>query len=436
MKTMNKTVHLIEIAACCGPEIFSTLSGGDYLGRIPKERPLEVVRCDRAFRWNGGKIAEAKAFGFVRNPWSRVIAEIRYFQQNFMGVFPYAEMKRNVRRYVEKAGDVDFERLQSQVKILGEHALAGGLFFVGRVEHLRDDLEVLRQELEIGVVTLPNAPKLERAGEHYGQFFDQESAGWVAELYADDIAVFGYEFEESGLEHERAQQKPLLGRSVGEALAWGLEIRLARAERGVQFAGKYEGGSTGDWYAHSFNLWMRAFSSVEALKVLDIGSGCGVSANVLLEAVTTHRKTELHCVENFEGLDESESEELAMFLRNQKLGGHFKQIELYEGGAAEILSWMAVEEGYWESFDLVMVRGGSRAPEVLSSACRAFDLLKPGGRIIFGPFLEVGKNHPELAEEAFISIFGSEFWAEETGGRTILTKRLDAVSEAKQYVNR
>ena len=70
--------------------------------------------------------------------------------------------------------------------------------FVGRYENIEDDFKVVAEELGLGNNTsLPhiNSFRSERKGKHYAEFYTKEARDVVAEIYADDIKIFGYEFE-------------------------------------------------------------------------------------------------------------------------------------------------------------------------------------------------------------------------------------------------
>jgi|GEM_PF-1790790 len=58
-------------------------------------------------------------------------------------------------------------------------------------------------------------------------------------------------------------------------------------------------------------------------------------------------------------------------------------VEIYEGESVEVLSWMIAAEGYWESFDFVMIDQEIPAFDLLSQACQSWSLLKSGGMLGF-----------------------------------------------------
>ena len=69
--------------------------------------------------------------------------------------------------------------------------------FVGRYENLENDFKVVVKELGLGKdIALPhlNSRNHRRKGRHYTEFYTKETRDLVAEIYAEDINMFGYEF--------------------------------------------------------------------------------------------------------------------------------------------------------------------------------------------------------------------------------------------------
>jgi hypothetical protein len=71
--------------------------------------------------------------------------------------------------------------------------------FVGRYENLENDFKVVANELGLETgVTLPrlNSKNSRRKGRHYTEFYTKETRDLIAEIYAEDIKMFGYKFGE------------------------------------------------------------------------------------------------------------------------------------------------------------------------------------------------------------------------------------------------
>lgn len=201
------------------------------------------------------------------------------------------------------------------------------------------------------------------------------------------------------------------------ALAQTPEMILATAE-----------GTTGGerdvngywWFEDDRAAWKLWFATEQPVRALEIGSLDGTSANLMLDALFTHRGSEVHCIENFDILPGMDERVQADFMENTKRGGHEPQIELYEGLSAEILAWMTAEEGYWQSFDFIHHAGGGTAAELLSDACQAWNLLKPGGVMVFsGP--DSG-SQVRAALDAFLAAYADQLQLIRDGRSVIISK--------------
>jgi hypothetical protein len=76
-------------------------------------------------------------------------------------------------------------------------------------------------------------------------------------------------------------------------------------------------------------------------------------------------------------------------------------LHLYEGTSREALAWMIAGEGFWESFDFIHLNGAEDPSEMLSDACQAWNLLKPGGVLA----LSAG-DREKPGVEAFLTVYG------------------------------
>jgi predicted O-methyltransferase YrrM len=149
---------------------------------------------------------------------------------------------------------------------------------------------------------------------------------------------------------------------------------------GQKLMARYSGNCTGKWFdGDNYYRWKMWFAVEQPIKMLEIGAGDGMSANLILDAIFTHEKSEVHCIENF---DEQEPI-LEIFNENAKRGRYETRLPLYEGATAEILAWMITEEGYWESFDFIHQTKNETAAELLASACQSWPLLKMHGAMAF-----------------------------------------------------
>jgi hypothetical protein len=136
-------------------------------------------------------------FSMVRNPWDRTFS-----------MYHYRRKKRNIpsewsfRDYVCALGNATCEseyfrvhvsRYGASEYILGDE---GEILvdFIARYENRRHDLNLISSRIKIdnlGELWLQKAVADER---HYSEYYDSETIEIIRRLYAKDIELFGYEF--------------------------------------------------------------------------------------------------------------------------------------------------------------------------------------------------------------------------------------------------
>ena len=179
------------------------------------------------------------SFCFVRNPWDRLVSF--YASQNNKDAYKRSELSIGLteEQYLERVMDIGafslwINRYLYQMKnstpkwyykktnictstsgetlnfSYGNHLVPQNLYafdktrnkkvdFVGRYENLENDFKVVANELGLdrGIV-LPrlNSQNSRRKGRHYTEFYTKETRDFIAEIYAEDIKMFGYKFGE------------------------------------------------------------------------------------------------------------------------------------------------------------------------------------------------------------------------------------------------
>ena len=143
-------------------------------------------------------------FTFVRNPWYIVCSyyfflrdkpnshkpKVRKYARNL----PFSDwVKRTVRRVrkqriIPPSGhrlltrQCDFANDTSEIN------------FIGRFENIQEDFNIVCGKIGIPHQKLPHKNKSKH--KHYTEYYDDETRQIVAEKYAKDIEMFGYEFGE------------------------------------------------------------------------------------------------------------------------------------------------------------------------------------------------------------------------------------------------
>ncbi|MCY1065280.1 sulfotransferase family 2 domain-containing protein [Nannocystis sp. RBIL2] len=133
-------------------------------------------------------------FAFVRNPWDWLVS--RYFwSRDHQRLFDYEfpEMLRRLKNGVRLSSSALWleDALSPQVTRLS----IGGTIavdFIGRFEALQSDFARICSHLRIGTKQLPHVFKTDH--KFYVDYYDDDTRAIVEELYAADIAAFGYQF--------------------------------------------------------------------------------------------------------------------------------------------------------------------------------------------------------------------------------------------------
>ncbi len=145
-------------------------------------------------------------FGFVRNPWDRMVSWWSMIDlarqradagdQAQISRFERYEEWRSVRgmdfpTFLDRGPEVYPRFGLNQVGVL--YAPDRKPDFVGRFEDLLEGFNVVRERL--GLKPLAKMPHLHKGSRGpYQDYYDSVTRARVAELFADDIAEFGYEF--------------------------------------------------------------------------------------------------------------------------------------------------------------------------------------------------------------------------------------------------
>ena len=134
-------------------------------------------------------------FSFVRNTWDRAVSQYVYMKQRrdlrrLIGMGRFTSFKGYLSR-LHRATHVQWmEQWRFILDDNGEQLVD----VVGRFEHFERDVRLILGRLEISCDTLPHE-KQGRRGP-YADYYDDESRELLADMYARDIELFRYTFDE------------------------------------------------------------------------------------------------------------------------------------------------------------------------------------------------------------------------------------------------
>ena len=150
-------------------------------------KATDLKKHFRERNWDWGRYFK---FTFVRNPWDMLVSLYKYFQHNKTLSLPRdggPEFKSFLLNRIRESSPSVVTH--SIYYTEGEDVLVD---FIGKFENLQEDFNIICDKIGIPHQKLPhkNATK----HKHYTEYYDAETKQIVAEKYAKDIEMFGYEF--------------------------------------------------------------------------------------------------------------------------------------------------------------------------------------------------------------------------------------------------
>jgi predicted O-methyltransferase YrrM len=178
-----------------------------------------------------------------------------------------------------------------------------------------------------------------------------------------------------------------------------------------------------NWFAGKIPLFQAATRHLAGkpdIAALEVGTFEGRCACWLLQHVLTHDTAKLTCIDPFEWntsfehelsqaghlqkFDERFSPEV-LFDENIRALGAQHKVRKMKGRSRDLLPQLPQH-----AFDLIYIDGSHRSTDVLSDAVLSWELLKPGGVMIFDDYgLEAfcdARHNPSAAIDAFLSVYG------------------------------
>jgi chondroitin 4-sulfotransferase 11 len=140
-------------------------------------------------------------FTFVRNPWDRIYScfeqKVRSKGGNcsdYLNQFP-----RNIKfsewvKTITLSENILKDRHFAPMYTLMINKSFDSMDFVGKLENLQEDFNIICDKIKIPQQKLPHKNKTKH--KHYTEYYNEETKQIVAEKYTKDIEMFGYEFGE------------------------------------------------------------------------------------------------------------------------------------------------------------------------------------------------------------------------------------------------
>ncbi|WP_416307635.1 sulfotransferase family 2 domain-containing protein [Neptunicella sp. SCSIO 80796] len=195
-KTRSIFVH---IPKCAGISVNHTLYGNLAGGHKTLDQYLRIFEPRLVLSYF--------KFSIVRNPWDRLVSAYHFLQKGGANnedrdwftrhLIQYPTFDSFVRGWLNAKNARSWYHFRPQVDYLLDSSGKVSLDFIGHFENLHDDFAYIAKKLGKDV-TLANSNKSKHVD--YRSYYDDETRDIVAQVYARDIALLGYTFDNSGME--------------------------------------------------------------------------------------------------------------------------------------------------------------------------------------------------------------------------------------------
>ena len=140
-------------------------------------------------------------FGFVRNPWDRMVSEYKWLTNTNLKV-PGEKAKqfwrtKTFKEFCTLFFEPKYNKLADNNHVLPQLDFfnpVDSMNFIGRFESFQKDFDIVSKKFGIKDSKLENRMKVKKDSEHYSKYYDNETRKIVEEKYKKDIDFFGYKF--------------------------------------------------------------------------------------------------------------------------------------------------------------------------------------------------------------------------------------------------
>lgn len=191
---------------------------------------------------------------------------------------------------------------------------------------------------------------------------------------------------------------------------------------------------TKDWFSWAPEVWAQLIPMLPGEPgqrgFIEIGSFEGRSAVWIGEHMMQEGDV-LLCIDTWEGGEEHSGENMEevyqRFLRNMEKLSNLKPVypEVNRAPSTEVLAEEMHRCGI--PYHFIYIDGSHQAKDVLTDACMAWQLLAPGGIMVFDDYLWGNPrdvlHRPKIAIDAFTNIFAEELQVIHSGYQLIVKRK-------------
>jgi len=131
-------------------------------------------------------------FGFVRNPWDRVVS--LYLRKEGIQMSDKMDFSTFVY-WIQNSSDTSIHpsKHKNQLDWFLDENKQIAVDFIGKFENINEDWQIISKKLGIEA-SLPHANKNLTKKKHYTEYYTEDLKEVIAEKFHTDIEYFGYEF--------------------------------------------------------------------------------------------------------------------------------------------------------------------------------------------------------------------------------------------------
>ena len=195
----------IHVPKCAGVSVNKTLFGNLAGGHTTLEEYLKVFEPHR--------ITDYFKFTIVRNPWDRLVSAYFFLKNGGYGetdrkwfdeeLACFSSFDDFVKNWVTRSNIWKWNHFRPQYHYLLDKRRKVKLDFIGFLENLDEDFAYICKRLGVNR-TMPKSN--ESSHRHYSKYYDDNTIDVVRQVYAEDIELLAYTFDNSSLPQQLANR--------------------------------------------------------------------------------------------------------------------------------------------------------------------------------------------------------------------------------------
>lgn len=161
--------------------------------QILKEHNIPISKDGYALAYTPHEYENYFKFAFCRNPWARVVS--CYFNKVVTKNYAaFAECyDKNFEYFVDFIERINLVTADPHIRLQTKLIPLDQIDFLGSLENFEEDLTYVLSIIGLENVTIPKVNVTNHT--HYSKYYTKRTANIIARKYKDDIAAFGYSFE-------------------------------------------------------------------------------------------------------------------------------------------------------------------------------------------------------------------------------------------------